>query len=89
VTAKRVMVRLLVQSAALVAGWAIWAPVGLGQLPLALFYVLSVWVVAGGILLGTYLAFSLSPLSDLLLEAWRASSNAMWLVPGALLVRSS
>jgi hypothetical protein len=84
-TAVRLLI-LVVQSAALVAGWAIWGPAGLGQLQLALFYVLSVWIVAGGITFGAYLAFSLAPLSDLLAEAWRASANAMWLVPGALLL---
>jgi hypothetical protein len=77
---------LLVESTALVAGWAIWAPVGLEQLPLALVYVLAVWVAAGGIILGTYVAFSLAPFSDLVVEAWRVSANAMWLVPGALLL---
>jgi hypothetical protein len=55
---------------------------GLGQIQLALFYVLAVWFVTGGITLGIYLAFSLAPLSDLLINAWRASANAMWLVPG-------
>jgi hypothetical protein len=77
---------LVLQSTALVACWAIWSPAGLGLLQLALFYVLSVWVIAGGITLGTYLAFSLAPLSDLLAVAWRASANAMWLVPGVLLL---
>jgi hypothetical protein len=79
---------LLVQSAALVAGWALWAPAGLGELRLALVYVLAVWIVAGGVTLGTYLAFSVAPFSELLVEAWLASANAMWLVPGALLLAS-
>ena len=77
---------LVVQSMALVASWAIWSSAGLGQLRLALVYVLAVWIMAGGITLGTYLAFSLAPFSDLLAEAWQASASAMWLVPGALLL---
>ena len=77
---------LVVQSTTLIAAWAIWGPAGLGQLQLALFYVLSAWVVAGGITFGTFLAFSLAPLSDLLAEAWQSSANAMWLVPGTLLL---
>jgi hypothetical protein len=77
---------LLVQSAALVAGWATFAAAGLVHLRLALCYVVSVWVVAGGITFGAYLAFSLAPLPDLLAAAWRASANAMWLVPGTLLL---
>jgi hypothetical protein len=77
---------LAVQSAVLVAGWAIWGSAGLGQVHLALYYVLSAWVVVGGITLGRYVAFSLAPLADLLSEAWRASANGMWLVPGTLLL---
>jgi hypothetical protein len=77
---------LVVQSAALLAGWAIWGSAGLGQARLATFYVLSMWVAVGGITLGRYVAFSLAPLPDLLAEAWRASANGMWLVPGTLLL---
>ena len=77
---------LVAQTAALVAGWVIWAPAGLGQLPLALVYVLAVWAVAGVITFGTYLAFSLAPLPAVLSGAWLASANAMWLVPGVLLL---
>jgi hypothetical protein len=74
------------QSTALVAGWAIWGQAGLGQFKLALVYVLLAWVVAGGITLGRYVAFSLAPLPNLVVEAWRASASAMWLVPGTLLL---
>ena len=77
---------LVVQSAVLFAGWVIWGSAGLGQVRLATFYVLSMWVAVGGITLGRYVAFSLAPLPDLLAEAWRASANAMWLVPGTLLL---
>ncbi len=77
---------LAAQSVVLVAGWAIWGSAGLGQVRLAMFYVLSMWVAVGGITLGRYVAFSLAPLPDLLAEAWRASANAMWLVPGTLLL---
>jgi hypothetical protein len=55
---------------------------------LALTYVLAMWLVAGGITLWIYLAFSWAPLSDLLAAAARASATAMWLVPGALLLAS-
>jgi hypothetical protein len=77
---------LAVKSTTVVAAWAIWGSAGLGQVRLAIFYVLSAWVVFGGITLGRYVAFSLAPLPDLLAEAWRASANAMWLVPGVLLL---
>jgi hypothetical protein len=77
---------LAVQSMALVAGWAIWAPAALGQLRLALVYVLAVWILAGGITLWMYVAFSMAPFSDLLAASLRASESAMWLVPGALLL---
>ena len=80
------LLMLVSQGACLVAGWVIWAPAGLGQLQLALVYVLAVWVVFGGITFGAYLAFSLARLPDLLAEAWLASANATWLVPGALLL---
>lgn len=79
---------LAVQGAAFVAAWGIWKPSAQVLLPLALVYVLATWIVAGGITLGTYLAVSLAPLSDLLAASWEDSAVAMWLVPGALLVAS-
>ena len=79
---------VIVQAAALVAGWAWWGPAGLGQLPLALSYVLVVWAAAGTITLGTYLALSMAPLADLVTAASLVSANAMWLVPGSLLLAS-
>jgi hypothetical protein len=77
---------LVLQSAALVAGWVWLAPAGVGHLWLALVYVLAAWIVAAVVTLGTYLAVSVAPLPDLLAEASLASANAMWLVPGALLL---
>ena len=77
---------LVAQSTALIAGWALWDSTGLGHIHLAILYVLSAWVAAGGITLGRYVAFSLAPLPDLMAEAWRASAHAMWLVPGMLLL---
>jgi hypothetical protein len=79
---------LAVQGAALAAAWAIWKPLMQGLLPLALVYVLAAWIVAAGITLGTYLAVSVAPLSNLLAASWEDSPVAMWLVPGALLVAS-
>jgi hypothetical protein len=75
-----------VQSTALVAAWTIWGPAGLGPLRLALIYVLALWIVAGGITLWMYVAFSLAPFSDLLAASLRASASVMWLAPGALLL---
>jgi len=77
---------LAVQSTALVATWTIWKPSGLGLLRLALVYVLALWIVAEAITLWMYVAFSMAPFRDLLAGSLRASANAMWLVPGALLL---
>jgi hypothetical protein len=59
-----------------------------GLLRLASLYVLSMWIVAGGIILWIYLARSQASSSDLLAAAARVSASAMWLVPGALLLAS-
>jgi hypothetical protein len=72
----------------LVATLAIMGLPGPGPLRLALLYVLSMWIVAGGIILGIYLARSQASSSDLLAAAARVSASAMWLVPGALLLAS-
>jgi hypothetical protein len=72
----------------LVGTWAIGGLPGPGLLRLAFFYVLSMWIVAGGITLWIYLARSLASFSDLLAAAARASASAVWLVPGALLLAS-
>jgi hypothetical protein len=77
---------LMTQGAGLIAGWLILPPAAFGQLQLALVYVLTVWSVAGIITFGWYLAFSLAALPDLLTAAWLVAADAMWLVPGTLLV---
>ncbi len=80
----RLTVTALLVLACLVATWAI------PGLPwrLALLYVLSIWIVAGGITLWIYLALSLASFYDLLAAAARASESAVWLVPGVLLMAS-
>jgi len=60
----------------------------MGLLRPALVYVLAMWIVAEGITLWIYLAFSLAPFPDLLAASLRSSASAMWLVPGALLLAS-
>jgi hypothetical protein len=82
------LLALAVQSAILIAVLAIWNPPWRGLLSLALAYVLAVWIVAEGITLWMYLAFSLEPFSDLVAASLRASAIAMWLVPGVLLMAS-
>jgi hypothetical protein len=75
---------LALQAASLIAAWALLHPERSGMLKLSLIYVFVVWVIAGVITFGSYLAFSMEPFSDLLIVAARASANAMWLVPGIL-----
>jgi len=84
---RRMPLVLIAHGAAIVAAWILWRP-GLGLLVAALGCVLAVWIVAGGITLWLYLAFSLAPLSDLLAAAWETSAPALWLVPGILLMAS-
>ena len=55
-------------------------------LALAIFYVLTVWVIAEAITLGLFVALSLAPFSDLLEGSLWTSACAMWLVPGLLLL---
>ena len=55
-------------------------------LALAIFYVLTVWVVAEAITLGLFVALSLAPFSDLLEGSLWTSACAMWLVPELLLL---
>ncbi len=74
-----------------VALLATWAILGLPEpelLKLALLYVLSMWIVAGAIILWIYLARSLASFSALLAAAARTSASAVWFVPGALLLAS-
>ncbi len=75
---------LVSQLAALAAAWTLLHPERTGVIKLALLYVLAVWAVSAVITFGSYLATSMAPLSDLLAVAARASSNAMWFVPGML-----
>jgi hypothetical protein len=79
---------LALQGAALVVAWTIWNPKETGLLRPALVYIVAMWIVAGGITLWIYLAFSWAPFSELLAASVRSSASAMWLVPGALLLAS-
>src|ERR1035438_3667448 len=82
------LLALAVQSAILIALLAMRNPPWRGLSSLALAYVLAAWIMAEGITLWMYLAFSLEPFSDLVAASLRASAIAMWLVPGVLLMAS-
>lgn len=79
---------MAVQGTALAAAWVVWKWPGPALLWLALVYVLATWIVAGGITLWVYVAFSLAPFSDLVVASLQTSASVMWLVPGTLLLAS-
>ena len=79
---------LALQVCAAIAIWAIAGSPPKAQLPLALGYLLAVWLVAWVLTLGVFVAISLTRFRTLVGVSLRASSNAMWLVPGLLLLAS-
>jgi hypothetical protein len=78
------MLIVALQVATLLAAWALFHPAATGLLGLALVYVLAVWTMVGWITSGSFLAWSLAPLPDVLSASLQASANAMWLMPGVL-----
>ena len=73
------------------AAFAIWVHFGrvpLAQVPLALAYVFTLWMVAWAITLGVFVAISLARFRTLVGTSLRASASVMWLIPGLMLVAS-